>query len=71
LHQLIHEAQIYFVFLCDGKNAFGNVGRLCKLFDKALVFSVGLRGFGNPDKSGQVVLANALALIFLFFGFIF
>jgi hypothetical protein len=37
LHQLIHEAQIYFVFLCDGKNAFGNVGWLCKLFDKALV----------------------------------
>jgi hypothetical protein len=37
LSQPIYKAPIYFVFLCDGQNAYGNWVRLCKLFAKALV----------------------------------
>jgi hypothetical protein len=41
LHQPIHEAQIYFVFLSVGNPKTvlkgGYSGWLCKLFDKALV----------------------------------
>jgi len=41
LHCLIHEAQIYFVFLSVGNPKTilkgGYLGSLCKLFDKALV----------------------------------
>jgi len=37
LHQPIHEAQIYFVFLLDGQQAlWANRVGICKLFDKVL-----------------------------------
>jgi hypothetical protein len=44
LHQPIHEAQIYFVFLSGGNPKTvlkgGYSGWLCKLFDKALVIAL-------------------------------